>query len=935
MKAHHILVGLLLADASVTLCAQGSAAATGLPPVEVTGSRIKRAEADTVSPVLVLDQEDIRRTGADTLKELFERISNVGNAVPDTGGRGTFAAGSSQAGLRGLGAKSTLVLLNSRRVAPYPLAEYSDIFTNIDSLPLEAVERVEILRSGGSALYGSEAVAGVINIITRPGYQGVHARASAQRSDKTGNFRSESASLTAGFGDLATDRYNVLTNLEVYHRDGVVWSEVLSFVNPKATAPFPSFGTPSTYSYPGNVLPAGALPGCDPALVSGGLCRYDRYQRFEAMPAAKRVNLMTAAKFKLDGGLLGFAEALYSNTETTYLSAFLPYGPALPSVVWGNPSNNEIRTFTYRGLPAGHPLNPTGQDDAELRYRFIDGPNDTTAQASQYRVLAGLRGTYQAFEWESALGIMGGRADQRSRGLFSDSGFRQVIGNYEPGQVDPQFFNRDYRIGQPNSAATLNTLFPEYGYRGSTTETFVDGKIAGEVLRFQGRPVAIAAGFDLRHQRFAVKPSDKLRTGDIVGEGLTASDASRTHGALFGEVNLPMTADFELQAAARLDKFPGFAAHLSPRLGMRFEVTPMLKLRGTVESGFRAPNLSESATSTRFSSIPATSDPKRCSQAQALARDLRAAAATLPATDPNKILLAARADGVTNAECIAVLASIVRNNPNLQPETSRNATVGLVFQPVHNTDLVLDYWQIQRKNEIGLQDLRTLLPKEDTLAPGIITRADVSADRTFTPAERAAYGVAAGPLVSLTGAFENELRTQSAGIDFAINSRFKTDVADLALRINGTYLTKLQYYSAALGRFGDNLVGRGGASRVRTDISAVATRGAFTHGLTWNYTSGTTLNGDYYDTDFNVAGCAARGWSADQCRQGALHYWDYHFAYAEGKGLAFGLNIRNVFNTRTPINLRGILAGGGGIIPQDYVDVMGRMVRGTVEYRFW
>ena len=887
-----------------------------------------------MSPVLVLDKEDIRRTGAESLKELFERISNVGIGVPDTGGRGTFAAGSSGAGLRGLGSKSTLVLLNSRRVAPYPLAEYSEIFTNIDSLPLEAVERVEILRSGGSALYGSEAVAGVINIITRPNYQGIHTKVSSQRSDQTGKFRSESASLTAGFGSLAGDGYNLLTNLEFYRRQGVVWSEVLSFVNPKASAPFPGFGTLSTFSYPGNLLPAGALPGCDPALVIGGLCRYNRYQRFEAMPAAKRMNLMSSAKLSLGGGLLGFAEALYSNTETRYLSPFQPYGPALPATVWGNPSNNAINTFTPRGLPAGHPLNPTGRDDAEIRYRFADGPNETSAQASQYRILAGLRGTYELFEWETALGIMGGKAEQRLRGQFSASGFRQVIGNYDPGQVDPQFFNRDYKIGQPNSAATLNTLFPEYGYRGSTTETFVDGKITGEALRFDGRPVALAAGFDLRHQKFAVTPSASLLIGDIVGEGLAASDASRTHGALFGEMNVPLTADFEVQAAARLDKFPGFSPHLSPKLGMRLEVSPALKLRGTVESGFRAPNLSESAQSTKFSSIPATSDPKRCSQAQALSRDLRAAAAALPAGDSNKVLLAARADNVTNAECIAVLASIVRNNPNLQPESSRNATVGLVFQPVNHIDLVLDYWNLQRKNEIGLQDLRTLLPKEDTLAPGIIARADVSQDRTFTPAERANYGVTAGALVSLTGGFENQFRTKMSGVDFALNSRFKTDVGDVALRVNGTYLSTLYYFSPARGSYGDNIAGRGGASRVRTDISAVATRGAFTHGLTWNYGSGTTLYGDYYDTDFNLAGCAARGWSADQCRIGALHYWDYHVAYGDGKGLALGLNIRNLFNTRTPINLRGILAGGGGIIPQDVQDVMGRMVRVTVEYRF-
>ena len=142
-----------------------------LPHVEVTGSNIKQAEIEGASPVQVITRDEIRRSGAATLRELFDIVSTVGGAQRDTGGRGTFSAGSSAASLRDLGSKSTLVLLNSRRVAPYPLAEYSEIFVNIDALPMEAIERVDILRSGASAIYGSEAVAGVINIITRTDYQ--------------------------------------------------------------------------------------------------------------------------------------------------------------------------------------------------------------------------------------------------------------------------------------------------------------------------------------------------------------------------------------------------------------------------------------------------------------------------------------------------------------------------------------------------------------------------------------------------------------------------------------------------------------------------------------------------------------------------------------------------------------------------------------------
>ena len=381
------------------------------------------------------------------------------------------------------------------------------------------------------------AVTRILKIVNE---KGLHARASKQRSLFSHSFDSHTASLTGGFGNLASDRYNLLVNLETYHRDEVVWSDVAQYVNPQLTAPFPSFGSYSTYSYPGNVVPAGPLPGCKPELIIGGLCRYNRYERFEAVPAADRVNLLVSGRVQLQPDLLGFSEAMYSQTRTRYLSPFQPYGPNIPTTIWGDPSTNTGRAFYYRGLPAVHPLNPTGQDDADFRYRFVDGPNESSGEAQQYRLLAGLRGKLDGYEWESAAGVMGGEADLRLRGQFSDSGFRQVIGNYDPGQVDPLFFQRDYKIAQPNSAAVIDRLFPEYGYKGSTRQIFLDGKITGEAARFEDRPVAMALGFDIRHDRFAMTPSDVLRSGDIVGEGFLASSAARTHGALFGEFTWPV-----------------------------------------------------------------------------------------------------------------------------------------------------------------------------------------------------------------------------------------------------------------------------------------------------------------------------------------------------------------------------------------------------------
>ena len=215
----------------------------------------------------------------------------------------------------------------------------------------------------------------------------------------------------------------------------------------------------------------------------------------------------------------------------------------------------------------------------------------------------------------------------------------------------------------------------------------------------------------------------------------------------------------------------------------------------------------------------------------------------------------------------------------------------------------------------------------------MITRADASLDRTFTPTERAAYGVAAGPLVALSGGFANLARTKTSGVDIGANARFDTPVGAMALRTNVVYLSTFYIYSPPRGGYGDNIAQQMG--RVRGDISAVVTRGAFTHGLTWYYESGKPLHGDYFDTEYTLAGCKKIGWTEDQCRIGSLHYWNYNFAYAEAKGPALGLNIRNVFNTRTPVNLRGIREGGLNLIPQDISDVRGRMLRLTVEYKFW
>ena len=228
MRKTRLCSALMVACGGVMLSAGPTAFAqntTTLERVEVTGSNIRRINTETASPVLALTREDIAKSGRSSVAELLQTLSvdNQGS-VPKNFGAG-FASGASGISLRGLGAASTLVLLNGRRIAPFGLADDGQkVFSDLNLIPLEAVERIEILKDGGSAIYGSDAIAGVVNVILRKDYQGFAVNAS-YGTTQYGNGQEKRVSITGGFGDLQRQGFNVLANLEVgrqgeiYYRD--------------------------------------------------------------------------------------------------------------------------------------------------------------------------------------------------------------------------------------------------------------------------------------------------------------------------------------------------------------------------------------------------------------------------------------------------------------------------------------------------------------------------------------------------------------------------------------------------------------------------------------------------------------------------------------------------------------------------------------------
>ena len=910
-----------------------------LPRVEVTGTHILRVESEPSVPTLVITRKDIQATGLASVKQVIDSI--VGSSQLQTGsnrnvsdltGAYSYAAGSSAASLRHLGPQATLVLLNSRRLSSFAIHDDPGMFTDLDTLPLEAVERIEVLRSGASAIYGSDAIAGVINIITRKDFKGVTLRASQEQSTNTSDFRTSTASLSAGVGDWATDRFNVMLNVELYRRSAVSWGDVLGQVNPESTKYGFAVGARSRWSNPGNIDGV-ALAGCDPSQLEGTSCTYDKYRRLEAQPAADRGNLLLSGRLALAPDLEAFAEVLYGRSKTVYVMPDPTYD--VETVIsWFDPSSGQPRLFIGRGLPAGHPLNFTGQPEAPLTYRFTDADSHIQVQSTAYRTLAGLRGTRQGFDWQSALGLTGSTVRYGARGGYSDAGFKSLVGDYTLA-TDPQFFNRGYQIGGGNSAEVLDTLFPGHTQVGHMKQAFVDGRLSGPLGTLRGRTVDVALGFDLRHESLDLRPSDNLAQGDIVGWGSAQTQGARTFGSVFTEANLPLTDALQVQAAARLDKYPQFRTNISPKLGLRFEASRSLLVRGQVESGFRAPNLVESASTTLYSFDSPIADPKRCDAAGQLASQLQAEAAALPPGDPARAALETRALVVYSLECAGTSPAIRNSNAELKPEKSLGTTLGLVFSPSPRFVVEADYWRIVRRNEINFTSGQALVNAEDTLEAGRVQRLPLDAnDRSFSPAEQALYGVTAGALSGTVSQYQNTAKTSAEGIDFGARGRLPTRWGVWSAALQASFLSHFHQYSTFKGDYGDNLAGRYGYPRWRAHMTTGLDSGAFSHALRLNFTGATKLQGDFYDQGWSDQECLDAGWSLNDCRVRPSYTFDYALAYTGVPQLTLALNVRNLFNTRPPVDQRAFHELGGAAIPQNLADVYRRTVRLSLEYRF-
>lgn len=813
-----------------------------LERVEVTGSMIKRTDRETPSVVQVITAEQIRKSGFATVEELLRSSSavDVSGSVGDGVGSG-FVSGVNAVSMRGMGAQGTLVLINGRRLAPVGAVDINFGRGNLvstNTIPKDAIERIEILKDGASAIYGSDAMAGVINYVLKKEYTGGELAASAGANSQ-GDGRKRSASGSFGFGNLATQRFNVFGGLEISQRDPVTYREASRIgrqadrdawliANSTAGTPrLPDFSYGSIGSFWGNYysLPAttpssttgpndsklylGTLAGCPDERTVGkgvpqkqpgqqdssplGQCRYNLDDNTEFMAKQDRFSGSVRGNFAVNEDTTAFVDLMYSRTKTVNVLA----PQSLATLVGAN--NTRVSTWALPNgkvlgqnaiiLAPDHPDNPTRgtakPQTVQLAYRFEDLDQREISDLSATRLSAGVEGVYAGWDYDAAVvySKMGNKGIRTQRLLSSR--LNELIAKGGP-----------YRFGKANDAAAVDWLTDDATNTGDSTVTAADVRASREWFEMAGGRAAVAVGLEARHESLSAVPDDAFRSGDYVGLVANGTSGSRNVMGGFGELRLPVLKSLEVQAALRAEHYSDFGNSTTGKLGYKWTVLPgQLMMRGTAATGYRAPSISQISRDGFFVSFHSYGteriyDPMRCNWN---ASDN--SKSTSKSTQPNQwrdCNLLNYTSGVPTAQQPGSLATAVTPNPAVKAEKSRSATLGLVLSPTDYLDVSLDAWYFKRNNEIRVQrgfDIMTSYIANPAANEQFLIR-DSNPGTWLTDAKGALIPNS-GPILALLRQYGNFNYTVTSGVDYEANLRLPANpLGKFKIKLEGSYTAR-------------------------------------------------------------------------------------------------------------------------------------------------
>ncbi|WP_226666188.1 TonB-dependent receptor plug domain-containing protein [Microbulbifer aggregans] len=713
--------------------------------VEVTGSHIKRAAMDGPAPVTSLTAEDIANTGVTDLIGLFAKmpVSGQGTFSTQANSSDDTANGGSSVSLRGLGADSTLILVNGRRVSVSPFAKNIDTaFVDINNIPLAAIKRVDILKDGASATYGSDAVAGVINIILRDDFDGLEISGKIGGTSEGGG---EESNISMVWGHV-TDESSHTFIVDYFSRDEILYADrsYARSANQAALRPNDPFATDfsSSAGIPGTIALAS-----DPTVrladtfgndvcaagdidTANNLCRYDYAPYMSMVPSTERVSFNYMGRYSLSANVEAFAEITGQNSKTTVKGA-------------GSPSFNEL---FMSGDNINHPFadapsHPFYQQDLTMRRRTVDiGNRRKEVDSDYFRSVLGLEGEIGTWNWEAAYSYI--KSDAVERGVDGFPNIRRVQEAIDSGLWDPF----EPSANSAEALAYIETTTSRVGK--STTRTY-DAQFSGPLLTMPSGDLMLALGVEHRKDSISDNPDDQFLRGEIFGTEATQANGSRDNTAVFAELAVPLLDTLEMQLAVRHEDYSDFGTTTDPKVSLLWSPLDSLSLRGSWGTAFRAPSLAQLGLG-RTDESPTLVDPTRCA-----------------------------AVGNVNKACEPQeYTAIFSGNPELGPEESENYNLGVIVNFSEQFTASLDYYHYDIENIID-SDTQFVFSAFGN-DPSVVERLPSSDPND------------PGEVVAIYDSFQNIGNLTTSGLDLDLRYGFDTDIGSFGISYTMNYMLEYE-----------------------------------------------------------------------------------------------------------------------------------------------
>lgn len=898
--------------------------------VEITGSSIKRVDAEGALPVLVLKKEEIQRTGATSVVDLLQKLSVVQGGTPEAGSVGGSTYGFSGISIHNIGETRTLVLLNGHRLSQFggqTLTGFAAGF-DLNAIPLSAIERVEVLTDGASAVYGADAIAGVVNFITKR--DSTAGEVSLGISKPSGGAEETRFSFTKGFGSLDKDGMNLMltfghdkrTKLDGAERDYAKTGNLVFNNNGK---------TYRSQNYSASAIPANVLNDngnlISPYLIANGkcspntfrvtdgaddFCGFDYVSTLEIYPERVRDSGMASLTAKLGGHEL-FADLLLSRTTQVSRIAPVPGGLTIPvgSALWNQylaPLNSATNPFVVGGDTDSNDV-PIGSTTSY--YRVADLGKRTNDDTANFLDLAlGSRGVVAGWDYRAAYT----HSESKVEGSISGYPGAKALGKLRSsGLLNPFVLTGEQT---PAAQSALNGVnYKGYWDGGVAKLDTVEVQGSKEVAKLAAGSMLLAVGASWRKEDFESKPSlfaQGKTTNPVTGElcdgtaakpcdqrfgdaaAAIAYSASRNSYGLFGELNIPIAKGLETTLSARYDDYSDFGSNMTGKAAFRWLPAKGMLVRGSVGTGFHAPTVPQLNAASQ--SYGVTLGRYTCTPAlQAIATSLSAVC------QPGNRQYDVYAGG----------------NKDLQPEESTQASLGIRFDSPAGISVGADWWWVRIENAFGQLAQPTAFA---TPSKAVWTTAtDVGTGTKY---------------LALNSLNLNLGKEYTSGIDFDVSGRTKTSWGDLFSQVTATYMVNQKYQQELGGKYYSDLADNTEEALVyrwkgswRTTLKT----GGWAHTLGMNFVSG------YTDKEATVevldAAGAVTGTEDIRLEVKPYYTFDWQTLWSVNKSWDVSVGVLNIADKKPPLSLTST---GGQQVGYDgnLYDPRGRTLYGNVTFKF-